>query len=193
MRHWRKFEKPLHFPCENQEVRNRIAALIVASALLLGAAGLPRKAGDFAIQTGPDKYTWLNQYQGKTLLVAFILTYCQHCQKTTGILNAIQKDYAAKGVQVLGSAIEDMASLHLGDFDKQFHPAFPVGYDDRRYLMKFLGLPVDDNLMMPTLVFIDKNGMIRTIVQGDDPVFTGDQDKNLRQILDKTIADGARK
>ena len=181
------------FPCENRGVRNRIAALVVASALLLGAAGLPRKAGDFAIQTGPEKYTWLSQYQGKTLLVAFILTYCQHCQKTTGILNAIQKDYAAKGVQVLGSAIEDMASLHLGDFDKQFHPAFPVGYDDRRYLMKFLDLPVDDNLMMPTLVFIDKNGMIRTIVQGDDPVFTGDQDKNLRQILDKTIADGARK
>ena len=159
-------------------------------SLLVSAGTLPRKAADFAIQTGPEKYLWINEYPGKTLVLAFVLTYCQHCQKTTGVLNGIAKDYAGKGVQVLGSAIEDMASLHLADFEKQFHPAFPLGYNDRRYLMRFLEMGENDNLMMPMLVFIDKNGMVRYAVQGDDPVFGENQDKALREMLDKTIAAG---
>lgn len=166
-----------------------IALLLLASLAFSAEVPPPRKAPDFAIQTGQDKFLWINQYPGKTLICAFILTYCSHCQKTTGILNGIQTDYASQ-VQILSSAIEDMSSLHIADFEKQFHPAFPVGYNDRRYVMKFLDLPENDNIMMPTLVFIDKKGMIRTIVQGDDQVFLNDQNKNLREILDRTIKEG---
>lgn len=155
----------------------------------LYSAILPRKAADFAIQTAPEKFIWINDYPGKTLICAFVLTYCSHCQKTTGILNAIQKDYASS-VQVLMSAVEDMSSLHIADFQKQFHPIFPMGYNDRRYVMKFLDLPADDNLMMPTLVFIDKSGLIRAVLQGDNAEFSNDQEKNLRAILDQTIKNG---
>ena len=56
--------------------------------------------------------------------------------------------------------------------------------------MKFLELPENDNLMMPTLVFIDKNGIIRDIRQGDDAIFGEDQDKKLREIVDRTIKNG---
>lgn len=171
-------------------MRIRIVGILLVCCLLVSAGSLPRKAADFAIQTGPDKYLWINQYPGKTLVLAFVLTYCQHCQKTTGILNTIANDYAGKGVQILGSAIEDMASMHLADFEKQFHPAFPMGYDDRRYLMRFLEMGENDNLMMPMLVFIDKNGMVRYAVQGDDPIFGENQEKALREMLDKTMAAG---
>ena len=67
---------------------------------------VPRPAGDIGIQTGPGQYIWLSQYEGKTCILAFILTTCPHCQFTTGILNRIQKDYADRGVQVIESAVE---------------------------------------------------------------------------------------
>ncbi len=87
----------------------RTLLLLALSALTLTAQTghkVPRKAEDIGIQTGPDKYLWLSQYSGKTCIVAVIMTTCTHCQFTTGILNRIQKDYAAKDVQVLASAIE---------------------------------------------------------------------------------------
>lgn len=174
-------------------MRNRLTGLLLLAAFAtsaMAAEPLPRKAPDFAIQTAPEKYIWINQYPGKTLICAFILTYCQHCQKTTGILNGIQRDYAPKGLQILASAIEDMSSLHIAEFESKFKPQFPVGYNERGYLMKFLGLPENDNLMMPTLVFIDRNGIMRSIIQGDDAAFSGDQDKNLRDILDRVIKEG---
>src|ERR1700679_3649707 len=119
------------------KIRAIISFLI--SVCLASAAGVPRKATDFAIQTGQDKYTWLNEYAGKTVIVAVILTTCPHCQFTTGILNQIQKDYASRGVQVIPTAIEPMSSLHIPDFVKKLGVIFPVGYDEQNYAGKFLG------------------------------------------------------
>ena len=71
-----------------------IATLL--SACQAAAGEIPRKAIDCAVQTGPSKYIWLNEYAGKTVILAFILTDCPHCQFTTGILNKVQKDYAIR-------------------------------------------------------------------------------------------------
>src|SRR5579863_1894410 len=84
---------------------------------------LPRKAENIGIQVAPDKYLWLSDYTGKTLIVACILTTCPHCQFTTGVLNHIAKDYAGKDVQILATAVEPMSSLNIPDFKKQFTPA----------------------------------------------------------------------
>ena len=152
---------------------------------------VPRKASELAIQTAPDKYIWLSQYSGKTSVVAFILTTCPHCQFTTGVLNHIQKDYASRGVQVLATAIDPMASLQIPDFEKKFSPAFPLGYNDQKYVTNFLGRGPDDPMMMPQLAFVDRNGIIRVQYAGDDPALSKDiQEKSLRDALEKTIKEG---
>ncbi|HXJ42227.1 MAG TPA: TlpA disulfide reductase family protein [Bryobacteraceae bacterium] len=166
------------------------------TALLLGAmltpaqqAAVPRKAPDLAIQVGPDKFMWLSEYAGKTCIVAVIMTTCPHCQYTTGVLSGIQKDYAAKGVQVIATAIEPMSSLNIDGFKKQFHPTFPVGYNDQKYVMKFLGLPENDPMFVPQLVFVDRGGTIRAQLTGDDPAMEkAAQDKRLRETLDKILS-----
>ena len=150
---------------------------------------MPRKAPDLAIQTGQDKFIWLSQYSGKTVIVAVIMTTCPHCQYTTGVLNKIQKDYAAKGVQVMATAIETMSSLNIDGFKKQFQPAFPVGYNDQKYVMKFLGMPENDPMFVPQLVFVDKGGTIRAQLTGDSPEMEKDaQEKRLRELLDKVLS-----
>ena len=78
-----------------QRIEKRAAYAALAFAMVLaGGSGvqaaslgdaapqLPRKAMPFGIQTGPDKYIWLSDYEGKTCVLAFILTTCPHCQFT---------------------------------------------------------------------------------------------------------------
>jgi thiol-disulfide isomerase/thioredoxin len=152
---------------------------------------VPRKADNLAIQTGPDKFMWLSEHEGKTRVVAVIMTTCPHCQYTTGILNKLQKEYEARGVQILATAIEAMSSLHVDDFKKQFHPQFPIGYNDQKYVAKFLGLPENDPLFVPELVFVDKSGMIRAQFTGDDPrMEKAVQEKNLRETIEKVLKEG---
>jgi peroxiredoxin len=155
---------------------------------------VPRKAENIGIQTGPGKYLWLSDYSGKTCIMAFILTSCPHCQYTTGILNRIQYDYAAKNVQVIASAIEPMSSLNIPEFREKFQPAFPVGYNEQSYIAKFLGLGANDPMMMPQLAFVDRNGIIRVQISGDDAGMKDEiQEKTLRDAVEKTIAAGLAK
>jgi thiol-disulfide isomerase/thioredoxin len=178
-------------------VKSILRGLTVAAISLAALAQEPvvrRKAENIGIQTGPEKYLWVSDYTGKTCIFAFILTTCPHCQFTIGLLNRIQKDYAGKDVQVIASAIEPMSSLNIPAFEKTFLTAFPVGYNDQKYVSKFLGRGPDDPLMMPQLAFVDRNGIIRVQYAGDDPALNKDtQDKSLRAALEKTIREASKK
>jgi len=167
----------------------RLALFLLLSTLPIAAGPeIPRNAPEFAIQTGQQKYIWLNQYAGKTVILAFILTDCSHCQFTTGLLNGIQKDYAVRGVDVVESAIETMSALHIPDFVAKLKTTFPVGYNELTYAAKFLGYPENDPMLMPQIVFIDRTGVIRAQFAGDDPRLLKDvQDKTLRDTLDQTL------
>lgn len=155
---------------------------------------LPRKADNIAIQIAPEKYIWLSEHSGQTCVLAFILTTCVHCQFTTGVLNHIAKDYTGKDVWFAASAVEPMSSLNIPDFKIKFTPAFPVGYNEQSYVAKFLGLPPNDPVFFPQVVFIDRNGIIRAQFNGGDKPMEKDiQEKTLRETLDKTIKEGVRK
>jgi thiol-disulfide isomerase/thioredoxin len=155
---------------------------------------IPRKASDIGIQIGTEKYLWLSEQSGKTVVVAFILTTCPHCQFTVGLLSKIQKDYADKGVLVMATAIEPMSSLHIPDFVKTFKPQFPIGYNEQSYVQKFLGRADNDPMFMPQLVFVDRNGIIQTQYAGDDPALAKDiQEKSLRDAVEKALKAGAAK
>lgn len=165
------------------------SALLVFGQLVFGQEpAVPRKASDIGIQTAQGKYLWLSQYSGKTCLLAFISTSCPHCQFTVGVLNKIAKDYEGKDVQFIASAIDPMSSLYIPEFKQKFSPVFPVGYNDQSYVAKFLGLPPNDPMFVPQLVFVDKSGMIRAQFGGEDAMMNKDiQEKSLREVLEKTI------
>ena len=171
--------------------RALFASILAAIALVAAGPQVPRKATDIGIQTGPEKYIWLSQYNGNTCVLAFILTGCTHCQFTTGILNRIQQDYESRGVKVIASAIEPMSSLHIPAFQKQFSPSFPVGYNEESYVAKFLGRPESEPMLMPQLAFVDRNGVIRVQFAGDDPALGKDiQEKSIREAVEKTMKEG---
>src|SRR5438445_1859414 len=99
-----------------------LLCLLAASAV---AATVPRPAPEFVIR-GSGGEVLLSQYRGKVVLLAFIFTTCSHCQHTVGIMSEVQKEYAPRGFQALGSAFNDSAAQLLPAFLTQFHLNFPV-------------------------------------------------------------------
>ena len=167
----------------------KICAVLLCLAGTLVAADIPRPSPDFAINLNGGGQIHLNQYQGKVLVLAFILTYCPHCQFTAQILSGLQKEYRPQGLQVLASAIDPMASMKVPDFIKQFQPGYPVGSNDHNDAVTYLQHPVMFRLMMPQLVFIDRKGTIRAQYAGDDEKFfdKATQEKNIRDVIEPLL------
>jgi len=159
-------------------------------AMAASAAQVPRRSPEFAIALNGGKQVLLSQHKGKVIALIFILTHCPHCQVTVQALTKLQNEFGPRGFQVLGSAIEDMASLAIPDFIRRFQPSFPVGFNARDPVLNYLQHPSMFKLMMPQLVLIDREFTIRAQHAGDDPFFGPEQDKNLRAKIESLLAGG---
>jgi len=152
-------------------------------------AKIPRKAPEFVFQMVDGPQQLLSQYKGKTIVLAFMYTTCPHCQKTAQALAAIQKEYAAKGVQVLGAVFDQGAASRVQEFDKSLGLNFPCGYSEQKPVLEFMQMPLNDPYFVPILAFIDKHGMVRSQYIGDEK-FLEHQDVNIRAELDKILKSG---
>ena len=172
---------------------------VIAALTLLALAGadaraaqLPRPSPDFAINLGPGKQARISQYKGKTVVVAFILTYCSHCQMAIGVLSKMQKEYGPRGLQVLASATEDMAAAALPGFLRQFDPPFPVGTNTTAEFTAYIQHPTMLQLYMPALVFIDKDGIIEAQYEGRDPILEETNvEKGIRAKVEEMLKSAA--
>jgi peroxiredoxin len=172
-----------------------LSCLLLASTLLLdstlAAAQLPRKAPELQIQIPSGKAIELSQYKGKTVVLAFILTTCSHCQYTTGLLVKMQNEFGARGLQVLECAVNSTADALIPNFTQQFKTNFPVGFNfDQDYVLdQFLQHPMDRTPHMPILVFIDRRGTIKAQFEGDDDfIESPQQEQNIGAEIHKLLA-----
>jgi peroxiredoxin len=163
----------------------RLVAL-VCLALPAYCQDVPRRAPDFTIQRVGQPDLHLRSYRGKVVVLAFLNTGCSHCQHFAGQLAVYQKDYAAKGVQVLAVVFDNEAKTGLATFRDKYVKGFPVGWSDEYNVFTWLGLPVDQGGFVPIVAFIDRKGMIQGQYMGDDNFFQ-DADANIRRKLDRLI------
>ena len=174
--------------------RSAFAAVTLFGILTSGlrAGTLPRPAPEFTINLPGGQQAALSQYKGKTIVLIFILTYCPHCQKIVSFLSQDQNEYGSRGFQALASAIEDGAAAAVPGFLKKFNPPFPVGSNARTPALEFLQHPMAERLIMPQLVVIDRQGMIRAQYAGDNAFLDEAQaDKNLRGKIEEMLKEGA--
>ncbi len=169
-----------------------LAALTLLTTAMPAAPILPRPSPDFAINLGQGKQVRISQYKGKIVVVAFILTYCSHCQKVVGVLSKMQNDYGARGLQVLASATEDMAAAALPGFLRQYAPPFPVGVNTTNEFIAYMQHAPMLQLYMPGLVFIDKDGVIREQYEGRDTFLEESSvEKNIRAKVEEMLRPAA--
>ena len=172
-------------------MRIPLAALLALlfAALPAQAQQVPREAGEWPIQMPDGKQILLSSYHGKVVVLAFILTTCPHCQKTTGILSKIQTEWGPRGLQVLESAVQAGAKAAVPGFVQAFHPTFPVGYDeDAQMVLDYTGFSHSHLPLMPIVLVIDREGVVRFEHDGHDDAFFGDQqDQNFHHELDELL------
>lgn len=165
------------------------AALGMALSAVLFAE-VPRPAPEFAMEVANGKQWLLSQQRGKVVMIEFLLTTCPHCQNTSRVVQKLVNEYGPQGFVAVGCAINDMAKLLVPDFIRNYGLSYPVGWALRDSVYEFLKHPYMQQLMMPTVVFVDKKGTIRAQHQGHEDFFRN-EDANLRNLITTLLREPA--
>src|ERR1035441_10676181 len=163
-------------------------------ALTALAASVPRPSPELTMQRGGATPIKLSQFRGKIMTLVLAQTTWDNCQFLPRTLKVIQKDYAARNVQVVECAFEEDVSTNYPMFLKAFAPNFPTGYTTDDAVKKYLQWNNlrDGPLMVPYLIIIDARGIVRGDFSGKDGFFT-DADKRIRGRGDHSIKSAAKR
>lgn len=105
----------------------------------------------------------LSQYKGRIIVLNFWATYCVPCRKEMPDLSAIQNEYAALGVQVIGASTDEAADrAKVLQFIKETKINFPVWTGATAADMTRFGL----GEALPGTVVLDKDGKIVKVISG---------------------------
>ena len=125
----------------------------------------------------------LASLRGRVVVLNFWATWCEPCKKEMPDLSAIQNDYAALGVQVIGATADEAGeSAKVLKFIRQYKINFPV----------WLGATTDDmtrfgvGTVLPATVIIGRDGKI---VWREIGII---KPAALRKELDKLLSDGMK-
>jgi thiol-disulfide isomerase/thioredoxin len=120
--------------------------LSVAIVLFLGAA--PAAA---------DLERDLQRYRGKVVVLNFWATWCAPCRDEIPLLVRIQREYAPKGVQVIGASIDEPGDRESAEaFVRRMRISYPVWYGRTTEEMKPLRLATS----IPATAVFDREGRL---------------------------------
>jgi peroxiredoxin len=151
----------------------------------------PRKAPAFTLHLPNEVPLSLNRYLGSVVALEFLLTDCGHCQHATTVMVKLHKEFASRRFQPVAVALDDLSVLKVADFTKRFGVTFPVGIAQRSAANKFLRRPPTEQLLMPYLVLIDRDGYIRGEFDGSHKVFSNDEEA-LRAVIQLIVSEPAK-
>jgi len=135
------------------------AAALAAGAVLFRQRDARARDGEAVLATVlPDvdgHETALAQWRGKVLVVNFWATWCAPCREEMPQFVAVQTRDAAKGVQFVGIAVDQVDKVR--DYVKEIHINYPVliGGFGAIELSKTLG---NELAALPFTIVIDKGG-----------------------------------
>ncbi len=105
----------------------------------------------------------LSGYRGRLVVLNFWATYCVPCRTEMPDLAALQNNYAALGVQVIGAAAETLAEKDkVMKFIKETRLNFPVWLGATAGDMSRFGL----GSALPATVIIGRDGKIAAVYRG---------------------------
>ena len=109
--------------------------LFIIGLIILGSA-LPNvadaaQAPSFTLKTVDGKKVSLSDYKGKIVILNFWATWCPPCRTEIPHFIKVQKDYAEKGVQVIGLSLDDQSS-DVKSFIKEAKFNYPIVMADQK-------------------------------------------------------------
>jgi thiol-disulfide isomerase/thioredoxin len=106
-------------------IRTALVTLLLAAASAL-AAPQSNPPHDPPLIDAQGYRKLLDQYRGKAVLITFWATWCEPCRDEYPMLNDLAKQYAPKGLRVVGVDLDEDGDLILmRRFIARYKPVFP--------------------------------------------------------------------
>lgn len=173
---------------ETSTIRVDTLEILAPSLAEREAANVVGKELDIRLKdlSGTDQS--LSSLRGRIVILNFWATYCIPCRKEMPDLAAIQNEYAAVGLQVVGASadeVEDRAKVL--QFIKETKINFPVWIGATTADMMRFGL----GSALPGTVIIGKDGRVAKVISG--VVNQADLKKQIEVMLTSAMASGGSK
>jgi thiol-disulfide isomerase/thioredoxin len=133
--------------------------LLVSSPSAFAALKNGQPAPPVKVTTTSGQSVTLANYQGRVLLIDFFASWCHPCEKAIPHLIDINRKYGRQGLHVLGLSLDE-ENEDLLDFIGPMKLNYPVALADEKLQISY-GLR-----SIPTLVLIDKKGIVAGIFMG---------------------------
>ncbi len=153
-----------HFPC--------ISALLAITVSLATAADTPtvraalqpaskrKPAPEFALKDNAGKTLQLKTYRGKVVLLDFWATWCHGCKEELPWFAEFQRQYAAKGLRVIGVSMDDDGWKSVKPFLAKTNVPYKIVIGDDAMAKTYaIG-------NMPDAFLIDRKGKIAAVYVG---------------------------
>ncbi len=147
-----------------------VAALLISAFTSIGGmqemlgGGITKweevRAPDFTLNTLDGQTLRLSDLRGKRVFVDVWATWCPPCRGMQPDLNRLAKEWADKGVVVVGLSADDN-KRDLEDYAASNEFQYPVGHMGGGF-----PAPYSEVSALPTMFVIDKNGVIVAVEMG---------------------------
>jgi thiol-disulfide isomerase/thioredoxin len=114
--------------------------------------------------------------RGRVVLLDFWATWCGPCRIVAPKLSALQDRYGAQGLSVVGIAAEDVPDVAA--FASRTGVSYALAADSQGETTRAYGVST-----LPTLLVIDKRGVVREVAIGYDPSEDAWLDSKVRSLL----------
>jgi len=130
-----------------------------------------KAAPEWQLKDLDDKPVKLSDFKGKVVILNFWATWCPPCRQEIPDFVALQKQYADKGLVIVGVSLDDGGAAVVKPFVKKMGINYPIVMGDQKTAAAYGGIQV-----VPTTFVIDKNGKIAAQHEGgaDRATFEGE-------------------
>ncbi len=132
-----------------------IASLLLATAAIARPPESSQNAPEFRLPDSSGTLQSLSFYRGQVDVLNFWATWCKPCRQEMPALDCIAREYASRGVTVLGVAMDQRGWAAVTPFLAQFPVSYPILLGNPRIARDYGGLRT-----LPFTVFIRRDGRI---------------------------------
>jgi thiol-disulfide isomerase/thioredoxin len=140
----------------------RMVCLVALLITATGARGQGvRKAPSLTLKSIEGRGLRLSDYKGKVVLLNFWATWCPPCRAEMPDLVKMQRDYAERGLQVIGVTYPPETIREVRRFAGSLGVNYPVALGAKATRSLFAQTET-----LPVTVVIDRDGNIRDTIEG---------------------------
>ena len=120
-----------------------------------------RVAPDWQLKDLEGKSVKLSDFKGKVVILNFWATWCPPCRREIPDFVALQKQYADKGLVIIGVSLDEGGAAVVKSFVNKMGINYPVVMGDQKTIAAYGGIQV-----VPTTFIIDKTGKVAAQHEG---------------------------